>query len=184
MRLHMLWTIKDTEGRKSYLTQLNSFHRTLTQSMCRIAADLSSSYCLKYRSLNRNLAAWMKLVDPGSLTSQATALCFVTGGAKRTRKTVEEAAAKTQATALSMKSLLAEKPSLSALSVSVDEDDPSEEEVEQAVSARGRLPVACQGLPVALKGYSILFRLAALKGLVFHERLKHEQSENEFASPA
>lgn len=65
----------------------------------------------------------------------------MTGAAKRTRKTVEETAAKTQATALSTESLLESTPPFLALSVSVDEDDPSEEEAEQAVSARGRLPV-------------------------------------------
>jgi hypothetical protein len=58
---------------------------------------------------------------------------FAVGTTKRTRKSVEQVASKTQDEASAMKSLLSTKPTASALSVSVDDDDPTEEEVEQAV---------------------------------------------------
>jgi hypothetical protein len=58
---------------------------------------------------------------------------FAVGVTKRTRKSVEQVASKTQDEAPAMKSLLDTKPTASVLSVSVDDDDPTEEEVEQAV---------------------------------------------------
>ncbi|GAQ77929.1 hypothetical protein KFL_000050650 [Klebsormidium nitens] len=83
------------------------------------------------------------------------------GATKRTRKGVEEAAAKTEEAAQTMKSILELKPSVSALSVTVDEDEPSEEEVEQAWASAGsvlpslpaddapELPIAAPGTPAA-----------------------------------
>jgi hypothetical protein len=55
------------------------------------------------------------------------------GITKWTRKSVEQVASKTQGEASAMKSLLDMKPTVLAISVSVDDDHPMEEEVEQAV---------------------------------------------------